>query len=67
MFRLFKYSEENPPTLTLPLSFDPEALDGEGGGEGREGVILFGCGYAALCSLCPLWQKIFSPLLPVCR
>jgi hypothetical protein len=23
-----------PPTLTLPLSFDPEALDGEGGGEG---------------------------------
>jgi hypothetical protein len=24
----------SPPTLTLPLSFDPEALDGEGGGEG---------------------------------
>jgi hypothetical protein len=23
-----------PPTLALPLSFDPEALDGEGGGEG---------------------------------
>ena len=23
-----------PPTPTLPLSFDPEALDGEGGGEG---------------------------------
>jgi len=23
-----------PPTLTLPLSFDPEALDGEGGGVG---------------------------------
>jgi hypothetical protein len=23
-----------PPTLTLPLAFDPEALDGEGGGEG---------------------------------
>ena len=23
-----------PPTLTLPLSFDPEALDGEGGVEG---------------------------------
>ena len=23
-----------PPTLTLPLSFDTEALDGEGGGEG---------------------------------
>jgi len=26
-----------PPTLTVPLSFDPEALDG-GGGRDREGV-----------------------------
>jgi len=29
--------EAYPPTLTLPLSFDPEALEGEGGGF-REGV-----------------------------
>jgi hypothetical protein len=28
--------KSSPPTLTLPLSFDPEVLDGEGGG-GRGG------------------------------
>ena len=38
--RLFRWSRDLtagalcPPTLTLPLSFDPEALDGEGGGKG---------------------------------
>jgi hypothetical protein len=28
-----------------------------------EGVIFFGCGYAALWSLCPLWLKSLSSFL----